>query len=354
MKISVVIPMRNASSTINSCLRSLNEQEELPYEIIVVDNQSTDDSRLLVKKEIEKFNYIRLIVNSERPLVAAASRNIGMESAKGDIIAFTDADCIVAKDWIKNIRMAFEQDSNLDAIGGIEKGGCLDISLSGKFLSASWLPDPKKITKRKITGKADFFQDIYLATFNCAFKRSILIKLGGFDETFFPAGEDTDLWMRACEQKATMFAWDPKIVVTHHQNISFCRLLKKSFSYGESHAHITKRHFKNNFILQFPLVGQIKINIHYFTFVITQHFTKLILLLILLGMAFYVSLTLGVVAFFLALSFLFFKLRNRMSVRGYKVSLWHSILVLGIFICRELAEQVGRVYGSFKHKVICL
>lgn len=354
MKVSVVIPMRNASSTINSCLQSLTEQEEQPYEIIVIDNQSTDNSRLLVEKEIERFNYIRLIVNSERRLVAAASRNIGIESGKGDIIAFTDADCLVAKDWIENIRRAFEQDSNLDAIGGVEKGGCADISLSGKFLSASWLPDPQKITKRKITDKADFFRNIYLVTFNCAFKRSILIKLGGFDETFFPAGEDIDLWMRTCGQKATMFAWDPKITVAHHQDISFWRLLKKSFSYGESHAHITKRHFKNNFILQLPLLGQIKMNIPYFAFVITGHFTKLVLLLIILGMAFYVSFAIGTVIFFLALSFFFFKLRNCMSVRGYKVSLWHSILVLGIFVCREISEQLGRVCGSFKHKVICL
>lgn len=354
MKISVVIPMRNASSSIDSCLQSLTEQEEQPYEIIVIDNQSTDDSRLVVKKEIEKFNYIRLIVNSGRSLVAAASRNIGIESAKGDIIAFTDSDCIADKYWIKNIRVAFEQDSSLDAIGGVEKGGCADISLSGKFLSAFWLPDTQKITKRKITGKADFFRNVYLVTFNCAFKRSILIELGGFDEIFSPAGEDTDLWMRACEQKATIFAWDPKMVVTHHQDITFYRLLKKSFSYGESHAHTTKRHFKNNFILQLPFVGQIKMNIPYFTFVITQHFTKLVLLLIILGMAFYVSLAVGSVTFFLALSFFFFKLRNCMSVRGYKVSLWHSIVILGIFVCREISEQLGRVYGSFKHKVICL
>lgn len=110
MKISVVIPAYNEEKHIKACLDSLMSQEKKPEEIIVVDNNSIDNTAKIVKK----FKNVILIKEKKQGITFA--RNTGFNIAKGDIIARCDADTTVPKNWLKKIVEDFEKNSQIVAL----------------------------------------------------------------------------------------------------------------------------------------------------------------------------------------------------------------------------------------------
>ena len=96
MNISIVIPAFNEETYISSCLRSLRSQTKAPYEIIVVDNNSTDKTSQIAK------NYgAKVIFESKQSTIVSRNRGFGL--ARGEIIARLDADTIAAADWVERI-----------------------------------------------------------------------------------------------------------------------------------------------------------------------------------------------------------------------------------------------------------
>jgi cellulose synthase/poly-beta-1,6-N-acetylglucosamine synthase-like glycosyltransferase len=97
--ISVIVAFYNAEKHIEECIKALLSQDypSSRYEVIMVDNNSTDSSPALVKK------YPRIKLISESKQGAYASRNRGVAASKGNILAFTDADCMPASDWLREI-----------------------------------------------------------------------------------------------------------------------------------------------------------------------------------------------------------------------------------------------------------
>lgn len=110
MKISVIICAYNEEKYISSCLKSIMNQIEKPYEIILVDNNSTDNTVSIAKKY-----DVRVIHEKEQGIIPA--RNTGFTTARGDIIARSDADSIIPPNWTKKIRMNFES-KKIDALSG--------------------------------------------------------------------------------------------------------------------------------------------------------------------------------------------------------------------------------------------
>ncbi len=111
MNISVVIPAYNEEKRIASCLKSIFNQSKAPFEVIVVDNNSTDDTVMIAKEFGVK------VIEEKRQGVTFA-RNTGFDAAMGDVIARTDADTVVSSNWIERINNHFENDPTLDAISG--------------------------------------------------------------------------------------------------------------------------------------------------------------------------------------------------------------------------------------------
>ncbi|MEK7109737.1 MAG: glycosyltransferase family 2 protein [Patescibacteria group bacterium] len=110
MKVSIVIPVYNEEKLIESCLNSLTKQSEKPDEIIVVDNNCTDNTIELVKK----YKDIKIIREAEQGMIPA--RNTGFNEAKNEIITKCDADSILPIDWVKNIKNNFSRDFSLIGI----------------------------------------------------------------------------------------------------------------------------------------------------------------------------------------------------------------------------------------------
>lgn len=111
MRISVVIPAFNEEKRIAACLRTVYNQTVAPFEVIVVDNNSTDDTAKIAKE-------MGATVIIEKNQGVTFARNTGFNLIQGDVIARTDADTIVPTTWIEQISHHFENDKQLDALSG--------------------------------------------------------------------------------------------------------------------------------------------------------------------------------------------------------------------------------------------
>lgn len=104
MFVSVIIPAYNEEKNIPKLVKSIREQDEENYEIIIVDNNSKDNTFNVAKRIADKAYKCK-----EQGISPA--RNFGAKNAKGDILVFVDADCVVEKGWLKTIKEGFEDES---------------------------------------------------------------------------------------------------------------------------------------------------------------------------------------------------------------------------------------------------
>lgn len=111
MNVTVVIPAFNEEKRIGHCLKTVFNQTQKPYEVIVVDNDSTDNTAAIARE-------MGATVVFEPKKGTIAARNAGFNAASGEIIARTDADTIVPSNWIEKINEHFEKDPRLDALSG--------------------------------------------------------------------------------------------------------------------------------------------------------------------------------------------------------------------------------------------
>lgn len=214
LSVSIVIPAYNAqkiiSKTIEACLQQNYSNE---YEVIVVDDGSTDDTADIIKKYPVKYIY----QNNSGP---AAARNTGWKAASGEIICFIDSDCIPEKNWVEKIVKRYTSDE----IGGV--GGSYDIINKDSLLARCI---HEEIGQRHITtsGETD-----YLGSFNLSYRKKVLEKMGGFNESFKHAsGEDNDLSYRV-KKAGYKLIFDKDIKVSHHHQTNFLKYLKEQYRHG--------------------------------------------------------------------------------------------------------------------------
>lgn len=110
-KISIVIPVYNEGDSLADCLEAIKNQDSLPYEVIVVDNNSTDHTRQVALS----FSGVKLISEAKQGVIHA--RTTGFNAARGDIIARIDADTIVPSDWLNRIDQIMK-DEDIAAVSG--------------------------------------------------------------------------------------------------------------------------------------------------------------------------------------------------------------------------------------------
>lgn len=179
--VSVVVPALNEERFIANNLISLLQQDFKDFEIIVVDNNSTDKTA-----EIAKSLGARVITNKERGVGAA--RQAGFVSAKGTIIATTDADNILPPDWLSKIVSEFKHDSSLVAYGGLFRlySGPLSARIAVRYLTYPVFKFDKLVSNKWS-----------LIAQNMAVKTSAFKKVGGFKHV--QIGEDADLSQRLAD-----------------------------------------------------------------------------------------------------------------------------------------------------------
>lgn len=234
MRISVVIPTYNEEKCIGECLRCLNAGEEKPYEIIVADGMSTDDTVKIARK------YGASVVENRRRH-AAGGRNEGIKRAKGDIIAFIDADCVPDKSWLREIKKAFEEE-DIDGLGTyIEPAHPTNIyeEFWGKLslqILMTYDNEPYYVTEKTL--------NTAFITASCAYKRKLLYKIKGFSNYFANNAEDIDLCWRALDAGARL-KYVPAAKIIAHSPTTIKGICKKSFRNGISSSKIQKIHTNN-------------------------------------------------------------------------------------------------------------
>lgn len=129
MFVSVVIPARNDAEMLVRCLASLALQRRAPDEIVVVDNGSTDGTRAVAEAAGAR------VVDEPIPGIPRAS-SVGLDAARGDIIARIDADSVCPPEWLERIVAAFTDDPALDVISG--SGEFYDAGPLTRRLGKSW------------------------------------------------------------------------------------------------------------------------------------------------------------------------------------------------------------------------
>ena len=196
---SVIVPSYNSELTIVQCLQALQNQETaFGYEIVVVDSSNDATPDLLVSH----FPEIKLIRLSQRTLPGPA-RNLGVREAVGDILAFTDADCVPERRWLE--KMVHEQkESNCAAVGGAVLNALPlnPVAWGGYLLEFSErLPSfPKRFVE-------------ILPTCNVSYKRWIFERYGLFPEDIWPSEDHIYSWHLMQSGESLLF--NPNIQVHH-------------------------------------------------------------------------------------------------------------------------------------------
>jgi glycosyltransferase involved in cell wall biosynthesis len=115
--LSVVILTYNSNKTLKKCLHSLEIQTDKDFEVLIVDDNSTDNTLEIVKSFFDKSRiYFRILKNGAHSI--SRGRNIGIRACKTRYITFLDSDAYAHKDWVKSILSDFKKDSKLSVVGG--------------------------------------------------------------------------------------------------------------------------------------------------------------------------------------------------------------------------------------------
>lgn len=210
---SIVIPLYNKSNYIEKTLQSVLNQTFINYEIIIINDGSTDDS----ESKVKEFNDERIQLYNQKNQGAAMARNLGIEKAKYDYIAFLDADDL----WMEN---------HLEILNNLIQ----DFPNSGIFASRYQLIFKEgKVSIPQLKGISADFQgivpDYFDATLNCAVAtsssiavpKSVFKNVGNFDSNI-SSGQDIDMWIR--------IALKYPVAISNKITASYLHYIKNSLS----------------------------------------------------------------------------------------------------------------------------
>ncbi|MFZ2956942.1 MAG: glycosyltransferase [Candidatus Ozemobacteraceae bacterium] len=232
--VSVIIPAFNAGETITGCLRSLTAlswpRDRL--ELLIIDDGSTDQTTQIAST----FPGVTLL---RQPNAGPSSaRNRGIAAARGELLAFTDADCLVHPDWIEKLARHFH-DPCVIAVGGNQE--CPpDATPFMRDVHAvlSMMGFVGGYTKSAAT----VIETRHNASCNVLMRSSVVKTVGGFREGMYP-GEDVDLDRRLLQTfRDAKMLYDPQAIVYHYRPTSFSRWGRMMFRYGASNAQNVRLH----------------------------------------------------------------------------------------------------------------
>jgi GT2 family glycosyltransferase len=215
-KISVIIPMRNEVNKIEQCLEAVFAQSLKPYEVIAVDGRSTDGT-------VEKARNFPVKVFYEDYHNRAGGCQVGVENAKGEYVAFTDADCIPDKNWLANLFREFD-----DGIAGIG-GRCEDIGegLWARSINLTF-KTPLSGAKSRWTRKK-IVKNLSVCGASGMCRREDILKVGGF-KVALSGAEDLELSSRLARLGKLVYI--PDALVRHNHERGLKDFAKHAYRYG--------------------------------------------------------------------------------------------------------------------------
>jgi cellulose synthase/poly-beta-1,6-N-acetylglucosamine synthase-like glycosyltransferase len=223
--VSIVVPVRNAERTVHDCIASLLRLDypATRREIIAVDNGSSDASPAIIRG----LPVTRVMESRRGPSWA---RNAGIGASGGEIIAFTDADCVVTAQWLRELVAGFRDDDGAWAV-------------AGEILPFA----PQTHAERYMARRQSRWQAAalraprpYMVTANVAFRRQTFDHIGRFDARF-PIGQDQDLGWRFFSA-GLRCRYAPAAVVLHRHRHTTWAFFKQQLGWGYGAALLRQHH----------------------------------------------------------------------------------------------------------------
>ncbi len=248
MKISVIVPLYNSVKTLADCIESLLSQKDGDYEVILVDNASTDNTYEMAQSYLNKVpNSVGYRVIKEPKQGREYARNRGAAEAKGSLLAFTDHDCIADPNWLLEIRKVFDAHPDWSGGGGSVKGAPPN-NIIQKFLSLYTLRTEH--TEEKEFSCFDLFSGGFSGS-SLVFRKEMFDKLGGFQELGYAAG-DFDLCARLYHASGKM-GIIPNAITYHQHRDSFDAMCRQAYTTGRAQSVLLKKYFPHDWIIEFPM-----------------------------------------------------------------------------------------------------
>lgn len=219
--ISIIIPTHNRVCKLERLLQSIDKQKIPPLEVIIINDGSKDNTKEFLNNwQQEKRRFFPIVYNNPISGGPATARNIGIQLASAEAIAFTDDDCILQSSWIRTIleSKVWEVEDIIVGIGGrvlpYSRG------IVSEYYSFHHILEPPPYIQ-------------YLVTANACYLKKTLIEVSGFDETYgHPGGEDNDLSFKL-SSKGYKFGFEKKMIIWHDYRTSISSFIKTFYRYGK-------------------------------------------------------------------------------------------------------------------------
>jgi len=221
--VSVVVCSYNGARTIRDCLEGLSKLDYPDYEVIIVNDGSTDNTADIAQKY--PFKLI-----STPNLGLSSARNTGLKAATGEIVAYTDDDARPDPHWLQYLAATFLKTQHA-GIGGPNIAPLDDGEIAECVANAPGGP---------IHVLTSDTEAEHIPGCNMAFRRAALLAVGGFDLQYRAAGDDVDLCWRIKEKGGTL-GFSPAAVVWHHRRNSILDYWKQQQGYGKAEALLERK-----------------------------------------------------------------------------------------------------------------
>jgi glycosyltransferase involved in cell wall biosynthesis len=223
-KVSVIIASHNAQSTLEDCLQSLMQLKYPNFEVIVVDDGSTDATAAIARR----FPF-RLISIPKGGLSVA--RNVGLRAATGEIVAYTDSDCRVDPHWLSYLVVPF---MNSDVVGA---GGPNLVPPDDPWMAHCVARSPGGPMHVLLT---DTIAE-HIPGCNMAFRKWALEEIDGFNPLYVKAGDDVDVCWRL-QARGYQLGFSHSALVWHHHRSRVRAYWRQQVGYGEGEAFLKRKH----------------------------------------------------------------------------------------------------------------
>ncbi len=224
-KVSVVVASYNGAKTLKSCLDSLSRLNYPDYEVILVDDGSTDTTQNIAA------NYPKIRNIKQVNLGLSVARNTGIHAATGEIVAFTDSDCRADEDWLYYL-IGDLLNSKFTGIGGHNFLPPEDSLTAACVMTSPGGPAHVMLTDRLAE---------HIPGCNMAFYRWALLEIDGFDPIYRKAGDDVDVCWRLM-QRGYRIGFSSAGFVWHYRRSTVQAYLKQQQGYGEAEALLVRKH----------------------------------------------------------------------------------------------------------------
>lgn len=238
MTVSIIIAVKGDNQNLRECIEHCLNSDYPDFEILVLPDGP-------IKRDYPKTEII-----PTGELTPPRKRDIAIDRARGEILAFLDDDAYPAKDWLSYAVRNFS-DLSVAAVGGpavTAPGGSLMQKASGLVYSSYLVSGP--FIYRYLPKKRIFVDDF--PSCNFLVRKNILKEVGGFDINFWP-GEDTFLCLKITKNLKKKIIYDPKVLVYHHRRSLFRGHLKQIANYGLHRGYFVKRFPENSFKISYFL-----------------------------------------------------------------------------------------------------